>query len=256
MEISNTHTLMIMFILFTFLIFKINNLERETFAATPTIREEINRIYNADLDAVRNLSEIALKLTTGGLTVPGNLNINGILNILSSGLVMAYTGRTDPTGWLICDGRAISKTTFSNLFSVIGVQFGDAGENFKIPNYRGAFLRGTFGTDTHIGPEINKSQGDAIQQHTHNIQDNGHTHNAIFPDTVVTMVDENKTKFGKVVGPAGRNGLDELKRTIINNKKLNVSPINTGVLCTGIKDGLIAGETRPYNFGVNWIIKI
>lgn len=45
----------------------------------------------------------------------------------------------DPTGWLFCDGRAISRTTYAALFSAIGTKFGvgDGSTTFNIPDLRG-----------------------------------------------------------------------------------------------------------------------
>ena len=49
---------------------------KEGFDVTSDIKAEINKIYNADIQAIRNLSDIATKLMAGGISVPGNLNIN------------------------------------------------------------------------------------------------------------------------------------------------------------------------------------
>ncbi len=45
------------------------------------IKEAVKQVYLADVEAIRNLSEVATKLQAGGLTVPGNLTTNGNLNI-------------------------------------------------------------------------------------------------------------------------------------------------------------------------------
>jgi Phage Tail Collar Domain len=263
MEISNTHILIVVFILFAFLLYKINRLEKETFIASSeqTIAQQINQIYNADVDAVRNLSAIATQLTTGGITLPGNLSITGVLNILPSGLVMACTGTTDPIGWLICDGRSLSRTTYANLFSVIGVQFGSVdAATFKIPNYKGAFLRGTgTGSNTNnVAPSLNTSQGDAIQNHTHNINDPGHSHGA--------RSDVGCAQGGNInaIGPSGCGRRDFVGfpdgwiATEKSRSQLGVSvdSAGTGVRVDWMRDGNASGETRPFNYGVNWIIKI
>ena len=53
------------------------------------------------------------------------------------------TGSTPPDGWLFCDGSAISRTTYSDLFAKIGTVFGsgDGSTTFNIPDTRGRFLR-------------------------------------------------------------------------------------------------------------------
>jgi microcystin-dependent protein len=65
------------------------------------------------------------------------------------GTVIPYAAKFDPSvmekaGWLNCDGRALSRTAYADLFSVIGVQHGagDGVNTFNLPDYRGYFLRG------------------------------------------------------------------------------------------------------------------
>lgn len=52
------------------------------------------------------------------------------------GTVKAYGGSTAPDGWLFCDGSAISRTTYAELFAVIGTTYGsgDGTTTFNIPN--------------------------------------------------------------------------------------------------------------------------
>jgi microcystin-dependent protein len=55
------------------------------------------------------------------------------------GLVIDYTGTTAPSQWLLCYGQAISRATYSNLFTAISTQFGagDGSTTFNVPDYRG-----------------------------------------------------------------------------------------------------------------------
>ena len=73
---------------------------------------------------------------------------------LPAGFVAAWPGNTPPDGWLVCNGSAVSRTTYADLFSVIGTTFGagDGSTTFKLPDYRGDFLRGYLsGTSSAIG---------------------------------------------------------------------------------------------------------
>lgn len=49
--------------------------------------------------------------------------------------------------WLLCNGQAVSRTTYADLFALIGVNFGagDGTTTFNVPDYRGKFLRGLGG---------------------------------------------------------------------------------------------------------------
>lgn len=55
------------------------------------------------------------------------------------GAMMAYAGATAPAGWLLCYGQAVSRTTYSALFAVIGTAYGagDGSSTFSLPDLRG-----------------------------------------------------------------------------------------------------------------------
>jgi microcystin-dependent protein len=56
-----------------------------------------------------------------------------------TGAIFAYGGPTPPSGWLICDGSAVSRTTYSLLFAVVGTAYGagDGSTTFNLPDMRG-----------------------------------------------------------------------------------------------------------------------
>ena len=73
-----------------------------------------------------------------------------------------FAGDTPPTGWLICDGSAVSRTTYATLFAAIGTKWGtgDGSTTFNLPDFRGRApigvtsgaayrLGGTGGSQTH-----------------------------------------------------------------------------------------------------------
>lgn len=63
------------------------------------------------------------------------------------GMVVAYAGPNVPSGWLLCDGAYVSRTTYSALFAAIGTVYGagDGTTTFNLPDYMGdKFLRGSF----------------------------------------------------------------------------------------------------------------
>ena len=64
--------------------------------------------------------------------------------VVPAGSVQAFAGTTPPTDWLICDGRAVSRTVYADLFAAIGTAHGsgDGSTTFNLPDYRGQFLRG------------------------------------------------------------------------------------------------------------------
>ena len=72
-----------------------------------------------------------------------------------SGTVVSFAGSTAPSGWLLCDGSAISRSTYSDLFVIIGTTYGsgNGSTTFNIPDLRG---RAVFGLDNMGGTASNR----------------------------------------------------------------------------------------------------
>ncbi len=104
--------------------------------------------------------------------------------LVPAGSVLAYAGTTAPTGYLMCDGSAVSRTTYSALFAVIGITAGQGNgtTTFNVPDHRGYFLRGVGGgatrnpdaasrtamaTGGNTGDNVNTVQGDLFESHHH-----------------------------------------------------------------------------------------
>ena len=73
-----------------------------------------------------------------------------VVSSVPPGAITAFAGATAPTGWLICDGAAVSRTTYAALFAVCGVAYGigNGSTTFNIPNLK---ARMPFGLDTTPG---------------------------------------------------------------------------------------------------------
>lgn len=61
------------------------------------------------------------------------------------GTILSFSGTSVPAGYLLCDGREVSRIDYSNLFTVIGTTFGagDGSTTFNIPDLRGRFIEGS-----------------------------------------------------------------------------------------------------------------
>ena len=86
-----------------------------------------------------NGAEILPKTTGDQVKTQNNTsNIETDMSLygLHTGMIVPYTASTPPAGWLKCDGSAISRTTYSTLFSIIGTVYGsgDGSTTFNIPN--------------------------------------------------------------------------------------------------------------------------
>lgn len=70
-----------------------------------------------------------------------------------TGEVKAYAGSSAPEGYLLCQGQAVSRTTYASLYDVLGTSYGqgDGVTTFNLPDYRGTFLRGRVDISTVTG---------------------------------------------------------------------------------------------------------
>lgn len=207
------------------------------------------------------------------------------------GSIVAYTVNNSPTGWLLCDGASVNKETYNKLYEAIGNTFGGlvTDLSFNLPDYRGAFLRGIGAHNGYTGPStISSYQAHATQTHNHTATStvtdglhrhtqNAHTHTATTVITDPGHVHSQTTNQDDYNGSAGSPPgffTDSGGPTIIPN----INPSTTGITAATTVDPTIAtmldassnitvsttignsttnvaNETRPYNYGVYWIIK-
>jgi microcystin-dependent protein len=158
-------------------------------------------------------------------TVEYKSYLNFACNFLPVGSVISYLGLNDPEGWMICDGRAISRKIYSALFNLIGTTFGagDGFSTFNIPNFRGAFLRGAGSQAipndiTYTGPNIGQSQK-------------------------ATRISDQVSWGHHIYEIAETDGFTNQNIDFFQN-------VNNASLSTPIY------RIRPFNFGVNFIIKV
>jgi microcystin-dependent protein len=87
-----------------------------------------------------------------GLTSNIQQQLNAISNTNPVGMVITYAGTsTSLTGYLLCDGAFYNSSQYTNLFNAIGYTYGDGGNgNFRVPNYKGIFLRGLGSQDVQL----------------------------------------------------------------------------------------------------------
>lgn len=77
------------------------------------------------------------------------------------GAIMAFAASSAPTGWLTCDGSAVSRTTYATLFGVVGTTWGagNGSTTFNVPDLRGQFLRGFDSRETSTSNDTTQISG-------------------------------------------------------------------------------------------------
>ncbi|MBQ7659408.1 MAG: tail fiber protein [Alphaproteobacteria bacterium] len=133
--------------------------------------------------------------------------------------------------WLICDGQAVSRTTYADLFSLIGTHFGtgDGSTTFNVPDYRGKFLRGLGGDSA---ADIYTAQEEGLPNITGEAQ----------------LADDRQTSFsGALYKESGSSPNSTDSGTFSNRLGFDAS-----------KSNAIYGASEhvtPVNQAVNWFIK-
>lgn len=101
--------------------------------------------------------------------------------VMPPGSVIEFAGSVAPSGWLLCDGSEVSRTTYADLFAAIGTSFGSpsSGSVFKLPDHRNRVGRGV-GTGTDLGATGGADNvtlaTNQMPLHSHSLTDPGHSH--------------------------------------------------------------------------------
>lgn len=198
-----------------------------TAAATLTVGNYLNAINGFQVNGVALAASHLSNGVTGngaialagsptftGTAVFATINASSIQKngneLVPPGVITQYAGASAPAGWLICDGSAVSRTTYAALFAAIGTTYGigDGSSTFNLPDLRNRVAAGkgtssNFSTLAYVGGEeahalaIGEMPSHAhtgatyyeTQTHTHSgvtaFQNQLHTHSYTAPNAVV-----------------------------------------------------------------------
>jgi microcystin-dependent protein len=146
-----------------------------------------------------------------------------------------------PLGYLECNGAAVSRITYVDLFGVCGILYGagDGTTTFNLPDLRGRFIRGW---DDSAGVDVGRALGSYQADSVGPITDPGHTHT----DAGHTHSDTGaNSTFGGTSGPDSMQSWSGTHTTGSGFADIQSS-------YTGITGGT---ETRPKNVAMMYIIK-
>lgn len=105
---------------------------------TDTFTQITNRITTTE----STTTSLANRITTAEATTTSLLS--SIATSIPAGTVMYFANSTAPSGWLECNGAAISRSTYAALFTAISTTWGagNGSTTFNVPDLRGEFIRG------------------------------------------------------------------------------------------------------------------
>jgi len=185
---------------------------------------------------------------TGGVTVTGNVPVTGNVTATGSisaatvsgvgtcpvGSVTMYGGSAAPTGWLLCDGSPVSRTTYAALYAVVGNAFGsgDGVTTFNLPNTASVFPHG--GTPGVTGGE---------PSHSHTLSDAGQALINLGPVGSASLTERR----------VGSNSWTATEAVTLSNAAVSATTAGgTGAALLGSTDAV---ATIPPYLNFNFIIK-
>ena len=172
------------------------------------------------------------------------------------GAITAYATNGVPAGWLLCNGQAVSRTTYAGLFTAIGTIYGvgDGTTTFNVPDLRDEFIRGlgagvlgtkyvaSFASHTH-GVAI--TSGNVSADHTHGFSTGGMSANATHGHTLTDNGHDHTTQAHSHTAPIFSVGgpqqfavvISDALNAVAGTQTTSAAAPNTNIAGTGISVG-------------------
>ena len=221
------------------------------------------------------MTNVATLQTAADLSA--SITAQGISSLVPAGVILAFGGATAPTGWLLCEGALVSRTTYADLFAAVSIAHGsgDGTTTFALPDYRGRFIRGranSSANDPNRATRTAANTGGNTADAVGSVQVNATaknglsvTNNAVSSGAMSANASHNhdfsyNPSGGNSAAPGqftqGANffstGSGTLTTIGMQNRNIDHSHNVTSNVTLGAGDN----ETRPLNAYVNYIIKI
>ena len=175
------------------------------------------------------------------------------------GSIMPFAGDASkvPAGWLLCDGKAVSRSEYSTLYDLIGTSygFGNNSTTFNLPDMRGMFLRGVSGDS---GKDVDAATRVPLRE-------GGNSGNSIGSYQVdairnivgwITMDDQAFISgLGGAFYKGGASSYDAESRLSATTGVYTHFDANTGAPDNPMAGYANGADIRPQNVYVNYIIK-
>lgn len=274
-----------------FSIYESGNSSSPDFVETHEVNTDAFGVFSATVGSVNNAVFYGLDWVGKNYLLKAEVSINGsdfvtisdtqLLSVpyaqaagrsengVPAGTILPFGGIASniPEGFLLCDGQQYSQTTYPELYTAIGLAWGGSGNNFRVPDLRGYFLRGVDGGSTedpdaasrvakngsNSGNSVGSYQDGSIASHKHNVDltgntesDGAHTHD--IPKSKIGNTTEGETHILRT------SNLD-IPHSAETQATESAGAHTHSVSLSGDSDPFGGGETRPKNAYVHYIIK-
>ena len=204
-------------------------------------------------------------ITNGGFLQTdgsGNLSFQIVAGVPTSA-VFCVAVATVPTGYLECDGAAVSRTTYAALFAIIGTTYGtgNGSSTFNLPDLRGEFVRGfDNGRGADSGRSIASSQGASNASHNHSISLSGTTSTKSLTGNV-SRISETFAGAGQATGVFSKGSNNDAPLTpggpdSSPTGSFNFDGSHNHTFSASGTSGSQGSEARPRNVAMMYIIKV
>jgi microcystin-dependent protein len=177
-----------------------------------------------------------------------------LVTAIPTGIILPAARNEAPDGYLLCQGQAVSRSKYADLFGVVGVTYGagDGGTTFNVPDLRGRVPVGVDGTAGRLSANdtLGKSGGsEKLRTHKHSMEFNTGgefpPHNHDIPFFASTR--HEGTGFAYQGVSAGGNTLTGVE----NSDHIHLVKGNTAPAGSGTEDGI---QMPPFQI-VSYLIK-
>jgi microcystin-dependent protein len=241
---------------------KMNNIIDETTFTSDAIQGSTLQVVSPGKLAVNAGGITSNELATDSIVTSKILNgsvtsdkLNAAVIFVPSGGIMAFAMNSAPTGWLVANGSAVSRTTYSSLWTALGTTSspygqGDGSTTFNLPDLRGYFVRGSgTNSDGTASGTFGAKQTASLLNHTHSGTTSdpsaNHTHGYTRYNTLLNNI---MTLPG--------SGINGIWQNTTNVETGGVSANHAHSFTTGNPSAGGGSETRPANIAMLYCIKI
>ncbi len=197
---------------------------------------------NAAAPVMQNFNDILTWINTNAVHLDGSKAFTGVPSgpasdpvsanqlarkayvdaVLPAGMLAPFAGTVAPTGWLLCQGQAVSRSTYSALFGVTSTSYGvgDGSTTFNLPDMRGRVPVGLNSGDAAYDSLSDAGGVSSVTLAAANLPLHAHTIDHDHPNTSVTVtVNANTTDLVTRLATAAGN-------TAVSGQSWNSSPFN------------------------------